>query len=246
MMLKEFITSLNIVDYIFIGMVLIYVLFGFSSGLLIQVLGWIEIAVVALTGYLFYKTNSNLLLLPLVVIATAVLFMIIMRVIKSLYFSPYDGEKSSLSYSSRILGGIAGGIKGALIGGFCLVSVYMLSFALFSNSAFTNNFIKHSFFCSFLQKHKLGSDLNIVNILGEHSDIFTTGTGKNISLNKNIMEKLQNNPSFKALLEDKDIINSIKTKDYNKLLFNPKLIKLINDKEFLRQMKSVISEDSNN
>jgi len=236
-------TSFNIIDYIFIGMILVYGLIGFLSGLLTQILGWVELVAVALTGYLFYKVNGNLLILPLVVIAAAVLFMIIARVVKSLYFSPSDEGRKISSYS-RTLGAVAGGLRGVLVGGFYLVSVYMLSVMLLNNSAFTNNFIKHSFFCSLIHDHDLIGSLNIVEALAKNKDIFTTDKNNNIMVNKNIIEKLQNNPSFKALLEDKDIINSIKTKNYNKLLFNPKFIKLISDKEFVRQMKSVISEGS--
>ena len=233
--------NFNIIDYIFIGMVLVYGLIGFLSGFLTQILGWVRLAAVALTGYLFYKVNGNLLILPLVVIAAAVLFMIIARVVRSLCFSPGD-EGRKISFYSRTLGAAAGGLRGALVGGFYLVSVYMLSVMLLNNSTFTNNFIKHSFFCSLIHGHDLIGSLNIVEALAKNKDIFTTDKDNKIMVNKNIIEKLQNNSSFKVLLEDKDIMNSIKNKDYNKLLSSPKFISLINDKEFLKQMESVISE----
>lgn len=234
----------NVIDYIFIGIIIIYGLIGFLSGLLIQVLGWIELAAVILAGYLFYKINGNLLLLPLFVIATAVAFMIIVRLIKSLYLGPRDGGRKLLPYS-RVLGAVLGGLRGAVVGGFYLVSVYMLSVAILNNSPFTNNFIKHSFFCSFIRHHDLTGNINIMEALGGNNNIFTTDKDNNLLVNKNIIEKLQNNPSFKALLEDKDIINSIKNRDYKRLFSNSKFIKLMSDKEFLSQMKSVISEGFN-
>jgi len=224
-------------------MVLVYGLIGFLNGFLIQILGWVELVAVALTGYLFYKVNGNLLILPLVVIAAAVLFMIIARVVKSLYFSPSDEGRKISSYS-RTLGAVAGGLRGALVGVFYLVSVYMLSVMFFNNSAFTNNFIKHSFFCSLIHDHNSIGNLNIVEDLSENNGILNTDKNNNLMVNREIVDKLQNIPAFKALLEDKDIINSIKRKDYNKLLFNPKFIRLFNDKEFVRQMKSIISEGS--
>jgi len=231
----------NIIDYIFIGIVFVYGIIGLLSGFLTQVLSWVELAAVAFVGYLFYKVNGNLLILPLVIIAAAVLFMIIARVIKSLYLGPRGEGKKIPSYS-RIFGAVAGGLRGIVVGGFCLTSVYMLSVALLNSSAFTNNFIRHSFFCSFIRDHDLTGNLNIIEALARNNNIFATDkNSNNLVVNKEIIDKLQDIPSFKALLEDKSVINSIKNKDYNKLLSNPKFIKLISDKEFVTQMKSVIS-----
>ena len=231
--------SFNVIDYIFIGAVIVYMLFGFLSGLGMQILGWVELAVAALAGYLFYRINGNILLLPLIVIASGILFAVIIKIIRTLYLN-FSGRERRILLSSRVLGALVGGLRGVVIGGFYLVSIYVFSIVFLNNSLFTNKFVKPSFFCSFIHRHNLIGSLRFVEAFNKNGGIFKRDKNGNITVNKEITERLQKVPSFKALLKDKDIMNSIKNKDYKKLLSNPKFIRLFKDKEFLKQLKSII------
>jgi uncharacterized membrane protein required for colicin V production len=229
---------MNVVDYILIGIVLLYALFGFVSGLLTQICGLLSIIFSLSVGYLFYEWTGNLLFSSLILIAALIGFRILIHIIKRIYFG-LRKKRPKLSFNSRILGGLIGSFKGGACASMALIFVYLFSGILGKVAPAITEHLEKSLFYSHLRQLKLlssvGTFKNIYfasKLLGEDLDI-------KLSDNYPVLDELRNNPSFRAILEDEELLQSIQDKDYKKVLSHPKFLNLLNDKDFLRIISSI-------
>ena len=229
---------MNIIDYVLIGIVFLYALIGFATGTLAQFCGLLGILVSLSAGYLFYKNTGNLFILPLVFIAASIIFKIVLYIIKKIYFS-FQGKKPVISKPSRIFGSVIGLSKGTAFSFVILVFAYALSGLVAKISPKTEGYLDKSFFYSYIKQNDLLPGLKMVKNIHFANKLLTENANLRSPETVEIIRNLQENPSFKTLLSDNQLQESLKNKNYKELLSNPKFQELLKDRELLKQIYSI-------
>ena len=57
-----------------------------------------------------------------------------------------------------------------------------------------------------------------------------------IQLDEETVTKLRENPKIEAILEDEELVESIKKRDFARIIADSKFMALLNDKELLKQL----------
>ena len=233
---------MNIIDCILVGAVFLFALVGFAAGMLKQFLGILGIIVSLFAGYLFYKNTGNLLLVAVVIAVAGLIFKIAIYVIKKIYFN-LRKEKERISLYSRMGGMLIGGFKGAAYVFIVLICIYSFEGIVGAASPDIARYFEDSFFYSYLKQGNLLSGAPLLKKIHFASKLISKKAAGNLLENDAAIYKLRQNPSVKAVLEDKELQQSMQNKDYGRILSNPKFIELLRDKEFLNQIASVDYEN---
>ncbi|HBU09100.1 MAG TPA: hypothetical protein DEA99_08045 [Candidatus Omnitrophica bacterium] len=177
----------------------------------------------ALAAYIYFKSGGSLLFLfqvfILVNIGLQVAFWVVKRLLK-------QGD-ANLSLSCRIGGGVIGFFKGAV---FVLIALVALRFfgAMIPTAAYDIN--------KYTQTSALYKISRVFNWprVQETAESLKENQGP-LTLPPEAVNTLIKNDSVRAILEDEQLKEYIRQKDYRKILSNPKFVSLLNDKEFLKQ-----------
>ena len=232
---------MNVIDYLLTGIICVYTLLGFLTGLLGQILGIVGITLSLYGGYLFYLRGGNLFYVPLVIIAIAVVFKVIIKVVKSVYLiSPSDNPRISLL--SRVGGGVVGVLKGFIFSLVILISLHFLSFTILDKNTYLSRSLQESLFYSFLKENNLLPGIGIIRTEDDANIILDTYSRNKPSLTEETLEELRDNPSFQEILKDRNLLESIRNRDYKAVLSSPRFLNLLKDEDFLNKLSEIISE----
>lgn len=235
---------MNIIDYILIGIVFLYALIGFASGMLRQVCGLLCIILSLFAGYLFYKKTGYLLLLPVSIIAAAIICNIVMYICVIKRVRPGSRkEKPKISLSSRIGGVLIGGFKGTALALMVLICSYLFMGIFIRASPAISGQLEGSFFYSYLEQRNLLPGIRVAKNVYFASKLLSENLTVDLPENDEIIRKLKKNPSYRAVLKDRELQQSIQNKDYKRVLSDPEFLKLLKDKDFLNQIYSIDYED---
>ncbi len=233
---------MNIIDYIFVGAVFFFAVVGFAAGVLRQFLGVLGVIVSLFVGYLFYKNTGNLLFVTVVIVAAGVIFKIIVYAIRKIYFI-LRKEKEKISFCSRMGGLLIGGFKGAVYVFIVLVCVYLFEGIVRTANPGIAGHFEDSLFYSYFKQSNLLSNVGPLRKIHFACKLISKKSVGNLLANDAAIYKLRQNPSVKAVLEDKELQQDMQNKDYRRILSNSKFIELLRDKEFLNLISSVDYED---
>jgi len=214
---------MNRFDAVLIGVVAVSSIIGYSKGFVKEAFGIASVIISALAAYIYFKSGGSLLFLfqvfILVNIGLQVAFWVVKRLLK-------QGD-ANLSLSCRIGGGVIGFFKGAV---FVLIALAALRFfgAMIPTAAYDIN--------KYTQTSALYKISRVFNWprVQETAESLKENQGP-LTLPPEAVNTLIKNDSVRAILEDEQLKEYIRQKDYRKILSNPKFVSLLNDKEFLKQ-----------
>ena len=211
---------MNEFDIVLISAVVVSSLVGYFKGFVKEALGALGVIVSAAVTYIYFKRGGSLLSLSLVFILTNLgLAVVFWWLRKSVWQN--DSELSSF----RRMGGVAVGfLKGA-----ACVLIILASLGLFSGIIkVTRPDINEYVETSVLYARYRGIKPAAAGSLKEKP--------APAGLPKEMVREFIKIGSVKAILEDKQLIEDLNQEDYAKVMGNPKLLKLLNDPEFLKQV----------
>ena len=214
---------MNRFDAVLIGVVAVSSIIGYSKGFVKEAFGIASVIISALAAYIYFKSGGSLLFLfqvfILVNIGLQVAFWVVKRLLK-------QGD-ANLSLSCRIGGGVIGFFKGAV---FVLIALAALRFfgAMIPAASYDIN--------KYTQTSTLYKISRVFNwpLVKETAESLKENQGP-LTLPPEAVNTLIKNDSVRAILEDEQLKEYIRQKDYRKILSNPKFVSLLNDKEFLKQ-----------
>ena len=214
---------MNRFDAVLIGVVAVSSIIGYSKGFVKEAFGIASVIISALAVYIYFKSGGSLLFLfqvfILVNIGLQVAFWVVKRLLK-------QGD-ANLSLSCRIGGGVIGFFKGAV---FVLIALAALRFfgAMIPTATYDIN--------KYTQTSALYKISRVFNWprVQETAESLKENQGP-LTLPPEAVNTLIKNDSVRAILEDEQLKEYIRQKDYRKILSNPKFVSLLNDKEFLKQ-----------
>lgn len=222
---------MNALDWILVGIVFVYAVIGFATGMLSQVCGLLGIILSLFLGYIFYAKTGNLLLLPVVIIGTAVAFKILLYLIRLVYFSVRKA-KPTRSFLSRMAGGIIASCKGLAFAYIGLICLYLLATIFTATNPAIIGYAEGSLIYSYCVRHNLLPGTKIIERISKATS------------NQEVFSNLKNNPSFRAILDDTQLQQYLRNKDYKKVFQDPEFRNLLKDKDFLRRIYSIDYEDA--
>ena len=214
---------MNRFDAVLIGVVAVSSIIGYSKGFVKEAFGIASVIISALAVYIYFKSGGSLLFLfqvfILVNIGLQVAFWVVKKLLK-------QGD-AKLSLSCRLGGGVIGFFKGAV---FVLIALVALRFfgAMIPTAAYDIN--------KYTQTSALYKISRVFNWprVQETAESLKENQGP-LTLPPEAVNTLIKNDSVRAILEDEQLKEYIRQKDYRKILSNPKFVSLLNDKEFLKQ-----------
>ena len=214
---------MNRFDAVLIGVVAVSSIIGYSKGFVKEAFGIASVIISVLAAYIYFKSGGSLLFLfqvfILVNIGLQVAFWVVKRLLK-------QGD-ANLSLSCRIGGGVIGFFKGAV---FVLIALAALRFfgAMIPAASYDIN--------KYTQTSTLYKISRVFNWprVQETAESLKENQGP-LTLPPEAVNTLIKNDSVRAILEDEQLKEYIRQKDYRKILSNPKFVSLLNDKEFLKQ-----------
>src|SRR3989339_29299 len=214
---------MNRFDAVLIGVVAVSSIIGYSKGFVKEAFGIASVIISALAAYIYFKSGGSLLFLfqvfILVNIGLHVAFWVVKKLLK-------QGD-AKLSLSCRLGGGVIGFFKGAV---FVLIALVALRFfgAMIPTAAYDIN--------KYTQTSALYKISRVFNWprVQETAESLKENQGP-LTLPPEAVNTLIKNDSVRAILEDEQLKEYIRQKDYRKILSNPKFVSLLNDKEFLKQ-----------
>jgi len=222
---------MNILDTVLAGILAFNLTIGFLKGFLQKAFGVLSFAIGVVAAYAYYKNGGTLFKVMLVFILANLVLRVLFWVLKKMLRGNIEGP----SFFSRVGGGIIGGAEGAL----CVLAVLVLLHFLNGMAGAAHpgipRVLENSLFYSRYKEFSKSSNIPGVKetfAMGES----LKGKQKKLVLDPAAAGKLRDNPSIKAILEDKQLLESIQKKDFAKIISNPKFIKLLSDKELLKQL----------
>lgn len=219
---------MNKLDAVLIGIVVFSFIIGYFKGLIKEALSVVSILISALVTYIYFKcVGASLMLFLVFVLSNLVLGLTFWAVRKYLQQTDTD-----LSLSYRLAGGGIGAFKGIVFVLIMLAVLRLFGGILSAAIPNINNYMKTSFLCAEFQKisRDLGwpqANPSIESVKEQQGPVI---------LSPEVVNKLTQNDSVKAILADQQLMKEIKQKNYGKILSNPKFLKLLNDKELLKQV----------
>ena len=234
---------MNIIDYILLTVILLYVLMGFARGVLAQLLGFAGLGFALFCGYLFHQTSGNLFLMSAVIIVAGIIFKIVVYIIKKVFFK-LRKVKPRLTFISRITAGALSGLWAMALVFVILLGVYASSGVLFLASPAAGNYFNNSFLYSYLERNNIFSNITMARRINFSGRLLYTGLKGNTLYRQELISRLQEIPSFRAALKDKELVQNIRDKNYKKVLSNPKFLKLLQDKGLFDQLLCIIKDNT--
>lgn len=222
---------MNILDAGLSGIIGLQAIIGFFKGFLNKT---VEIGIFlasAAVAYLYYKKWGGLLTITLVfLLAQSVLHTVFWLVRKHVL-----KEKAKPTPYLRLGGGIIGACEGAVLAlGACFFLHFLNGILGSANTALTRT-LETSFFYSRYRAMGVSRAVPGLQEAYQIGEALKAGEG-HIRLDEETVNKLRENQSIQAILNDEKLVESITQKDYTKILSNPKFVTLLNDKELLKQL----------
>lgn len=216
---------MNEFDAVLTGVVIISSIIGYYKGFIKEAFGIVSVIISALVTYIYFKNGGSLISLSLVFIFTNLGLTVAFRVMKM----PVKQGETKLPIFYRLGGGAVGFFKGVAF--MLIVLAALRFFGGMINTAVgdINKYTKASVLYGRYQEI-----LNVPRVK-ETAASLKEQQGP-LTLSPEAVNKLTENNSVRAILEDQQLKESIRRKDYSKILSNPKFHNLLNDKEFLKQV----------
>ena len=219
---------MNKLDAVLIGVVGLSSLIGYSKGFIREAFGIVSVIISALAAYIYFKSGGSLLFLFLVFILVNIglhaAFWAVKRSLKQ-----GDGKPS---FSYRLGGGAIGFFKGAL---FALIALAALRFFSGMINTAIGDINKYTETSVLYDRYREITRVFNGPRIQETAESLKEKQGP-LTLSPETVTTLIKNDSVKAILEDQQLKENIRQKDYAKILGNPKFLNLLNDKEFLKQV----------
>ncbi len=211
---------MNEFDIVLISAVAVSSLAGYFKGFVKEALGALAVVISAAVTYFYFKRGGGLLSLSLIFILTNLGLALVFRWLRKSVWQNNPG----LSLPERLGGVAVGFLKGA-----ACVLIMLASLGLFAG------IIK-------VPRPDLNDYMETSLLYARYRGIKPTAAGSlkdkpaPAGLPKEMVKEFIKIDSVKAILEDKRLIEDLNQEDYVKVMKNPKLLKLLNDPEFLRQV----------
>lgn len=221
---------MNIIDAAAIGILAFYFITGYMSGILRKILN-ITVSIISLAvSIICYNKGAGLLS----AIFLFILVSLVLNIAVWLWLRMKNKDGRQESFFSRMAGGIAGGLEGAIYVLIMLTTVNSLRSVVSAvNPAIARQLESSSLFSSY---RKLNN--------GDFIQVNNKEERKKIELDPRTVDRLRENPSIKAVLEDKQLISSMQKKDYAGIFSNPAFLKIINDKKLLEELMGALPKDN--
>lgn len=219
------------VDLIVLSIIITFVLVGWRKGFGQYFLDLIIIAIGFGVGLRYYQQGHEIL--KSFLICTGVILSL--SLLKGVFLREPRPRKSSPPFIDRILGVITGAIWGTSI-----VTLFIFGTGLLPLEQIFKYDIKGKVQSS--KAHRIISRLIPIKKI---EVIDKLDNMAKVSLNQEAIKKLSEQQEFKDLLELKQLqaiikdpvtVNQLRNKDLQKLLANPKILKLLNDGQFIEEL----------
>ena len=233
---------MNIIDYILLGIVILYALLGFATGALSQVLSLLAMVISIAAGYLFYVKTGNLLLLPLVLLITAIVSKILIHILRRIFISK-PHERGYIFFPSRLLGSLISGLKGVVFALIILSSLHIFGNFWKKINPYLSEYLSSSFFYNRFKSSMEFTGSEVAKKVHFANKILSEEVKEPSPEVEEALSGLKENPSFSALLEDKELLKNIQNKEYKKVLTNPRFLGLLKDKDFVQKLYSIDFEE---
>ena len=219
---------MNELDIMLIVAVAVSSLMGYFKGLIKEAMGVCGVIVSVVVTYIYFKKGGSLLSLSLIFILTNLGFITAFWALKKFVW------QSELKLSSfQRLGGVAIGF----VKGMVSVLIVLASLALFAGIIkVTRPDINEYVETSLLYARYRGIRPVTSGSLKDKPAPALGFAERQTGLPKEMVKEFIKIDSVKAILEDKRLIEDLNQEDYAKVMGNPKLLKLLNDPEFLKQV----------
>jgi len=230
---------MNIIDVILIGIVAGFFLTGYIRGLFGQALDVLCFIVAAAAAYVCYKNNGSLLGITLVFTFTNLGLGLVFWLLPKLLHK----KATRPSFTYRMAGGVIGGFEGIIFALVTLISLHFLSGAIARVNPLIAESLEASSFYARYKAISMSSRIPLVKEIYRMGEL-SQGKPGGIVLNPQAVRQLERNPSIQAVLEDEQLAQSIKQRDYGKIISHPKFINILNDKELVKQLMTIGIEKS--
>ena len=230
---------MNMIDVMLIGIVIGFFLTGYIRGLLRQALEVLCFIIAAAAAYVYYKKNGSLLGITLVFTLTNLGLGVVFWGLRKLSHK----KATRPSFTCRMAGGAIGGFEGIIFALVTLVSLHFLGGAIAAVNPRIAESLEASSFYARYKAISMTSRVPLVKEIYRMGELSKGKTG-GIVLSPQAVRQLEKNPSIQAVLEDKQLAESIKQKDYGKIISNPKFLKILNDKKLVKQLMTIGLEKS--
>jgi len=225
---------MNKLDVILIAIVVIYFLAGYLRGFLRQVLGIASFVISIAIAFVYYKSGGGLLKVTFVFIVTNFALGVVFWVWRK--FLRKEGYR--FSFFSRVAGGIIGSLNGIIIALVILVFLHILNGVIQASNPAIAQLLENSFFYSRYKEISRASKIPGAKEAYRIGELLKGKQG-GVVLDPQTASEFYENASIKALLKDQQLLESIQQRDFGKIISNPKFIKILNDKELLKQLMKV-------
>jgi hypothetical protein len=224
----------HLIDII-IGLLFLYYTYkGIKKGFLHSILGPIALIIATIGAFIYFQKTENLYLALIISIIGPFLLHFILKLILKIWNKTVN-DKMPPSPLSQILGVSFNLFWHGTIIAFTLILIAMVpsKFQWIEN---TQNSIKssHSFkTINFLLKDFPGlSAINMADTLESLQDPEKIEHIQKTEEYQNLMQ----NPKFKDVINDKEMMSQIENRDIKSILQNPKMNALFSDKELIKQL----------
>ena len=211
---------MNELDIMLIAVLVVSSLMGYFKGFIKEARGVVSIIISAVVTYIYFKRGGSLLSLSLIFILTNLGLAVAFWALKKFVWQ--SGHELALSYR---MGGVAIG----LLRGMASVWLVLASLGLFSGILK----VTRPDINEYLETSALYARYRGINPAPAKSLKDKPAPG---GLPKEVVKEFIKIGSVKAILEDKQLIESLNQEDYVKVMGNPKFLNLLNGREFLKQL----------
>lgn len=144
-------------------------------------------------------------------------------------------QKPSFSFANRFLGAILGFAWGTLIAAMLILATELLPV----DTVFNHNIkeeLRASRACQILQRLIRIKEIAIVENISYMSKVRLDEKAKRKLMEQPKIQELLQRDCLKAIMEDPETASQLENKDFKNLLTNPKILKLLNDGQFVEEL----------
>ncbi len=211
---------MNELDIVLISAVAVSSLAGYFKGFVKEAMGASAVIISAAVTYAYFKRGGSLISLSLIFILTNLgLAAVFGRLRKSVWRSD-----PGLSLPERLGGVAVGFLKGAACVWIMLASLGLFAGIIKVTRPDINEYVETSLLYARYRGIKPAAAIPLKERPAP------------AGLPKEMVKEFIKIDSVKAILEDKRLIEDLNQEDYAKVMGNSKLLKLLNDPEFLKQV----------
>jgi uncharacterized membrane protein required for colicin V production len=231
---------MNILDAFLSGIIGLQVIVGFVKGFLNKAVEMGILLASAAAAYLYYKKGGSLLKITLVFVLAQLLLHMVFWLVRKFVLK----DKAKPSLYLRVGGGIIGACEGVVLVLVALVFLHFSSGILGSANTVLTRTLETSLFYTRFRAISRQSAVPGVQEAYKIVEALNAGDGK-IKLDEKTVNKLRENHSIQAILGDEKLLESIRQRNYTKILSNPKFVALLNDRELLKQLAAMGLKENN-